>query len=549
MAISKNETNENNETEIRDTMEKLGRYQIIQYAFSFIGTLVVTLSHINYVFIAGDLDYRCRIPECEDESSEFKPVWWPSGTIDRCTRPVSQYPTPTLGQSCTNESFTDTVEMCTEWVYESNDTVIAEFNLACKPWMSNMIGTTHSIGILIVMIVAGWMSDRFGRKPVFIFCCVGSCIGYFKGYAPSYYVYVGIELLEAVITGGTYGTISILMIEISGKKNRLLAGIIFAYSIYMGESVYAIIAKFVPNWKNLIKILYCPPIIFLSYIYFMKESPRWQIINGKFDDAKAALLYISKMNKVNINEQKLAEMGEKELKKEFNITNNKHKETIKDAFKSKEIMKRVTIGAFSRFSACVVYYGLMINSVFLPGDKYMNFFLSSIMSYPGDLMALYLMNKVGRKSPLIYGFVLCGLLCAASVCVPDDVSWLKITLFLLGKMIASGCFIGVVAYAIELVPTSVRGTLLGISGLTATFGNVLAPLTPLLATVSVILPPLIFGVLAITSGLLLTLTPETKDLPLAETVEQVEYEVRLRKSRRKENNLRGQDNPSFENRN
>ncbi|KPI99795.1 Organic cation transporter 1 [Papilio xuthus] len=448
----------NDETEICDTMERLGTFQRIQYVFSFFATVLVTITHINYVFVAGEINYR------------------------------------------------------------------------------------------------------FGRKPIFIFCLVGSCIGHFKAFTSDYYIYVVIELIEAVITGGAYTTIygdltNIInvnvwmdgclfeVMEIGGKKNRLLAGVIYAFGIYTGESVFAVMAMYVPYWKNLIKVIYTPPIFIISYVYFLKESPRWQIVSGKTECAKETLLLISKANKVNINKDKLINMNGEELKKEFKIDNCQQKETFRDAMKSREIMKRLVIGSFARFAACLVYYGLIINSVSLPGNKYTNFFLSSLMSYPGDLMALYLMNNVGRKLTLVYGYIICGLLCVASVCFPDDYTWVNTAFFLVSKMVVSGCFIGVVTYTIELYPTSVRGTLIGISALVASIGNILAPLTPIMKTFSPVLPSLTFGALAVIAGLLITMTPETKDSALMDTVEQVEREINLQNTKKKD--IKGHINESF----
>ncbi|CAH2044169.1 unnamed protein product, partial [Iphiclides podalirius] len=508
MAASGSDSNRNGEVEIGEIMERFGKYQIVQYLYTCISTIFVTITHINYVFVAGELNYRCRIPECDGDFAAYNQTWWPANATDRCTRPIfKEY----IGQACTKQSFAGTLEECTEWIYETNDTLIAELNLACQPWKSNMVGTVHSIGMLLGTVASGWMTDRFGRKPTLIFCSVGSCLGHLKAFVSSYNVYIFIEVLEAVITGGTYTAVMVLMVEICGKEKRLLSGLLFAYAIYMGES----------------------------------ESPRWQILNGKTEDAKKALLHIAKVNKRNIDKQKLANMTDEGLKKEFKIVNYQQKETSADAFKSKEIMKRLFIGAFCRFSASFVYYGLMVNSVFLPGNRYTNFMLASLMSYPGELLALYLMNRFGRKLPLVCGYIACGLLCVTSVCFPEDYTWLKTTFFLIGKLLVSGCFTGVVMYTMELFPTNVRGTLIGICALTSSVGNVLAPLTPILNTVSIILPSILFGCLAAISGFLLLNTPETKDMPLMDTIEQVETSVK-NSPKIYNRSVNGEDNPSFD---
>ncbi|CAK1587216.1 unnamed protein product [Parnassius mnemosyne] len=324
----------------------------------------------------------------------------------------------------------------------------------------------------------------------------------------------------------------VLMIEIAGK-NRILAGVLFAYAVYMGESTFACIAMFVPYWKDLIRIIYVPPIIFISYIFLLKESPRWQILNGWTEDAKSILLRISTVNNININKQKLANMNEEDLKKQFKIENYEHKESYRDVLKSKEILKRVLIGAFCRFTASFIYYGLMLNSVYLPGNKHTNFMLSTVMSFPGELISMYLMNRIGRKLPMMYGYFICGLLCVASAWIPEGYVWLKISLFLFGKLLVSVCFTGVVTYTMELFPTSIRGTLIGVCAVASRTGSILAPLTPILKTVSLILPSMFFGCFAIIAGALLTLMPETKDLPLMDTVEQIERSTKLRETRRR----------------
>ncbi|CAG4956159.1 unnamed protein product [Parnassius apollo] len=463
-------SNQKDEIEIIEIMKKFGKYQKFQYFYVCLAAFFMTMTNINYVFVAGDLNYRCRIPECENQYAVYNATWWPNKTIDRCTRPQlkEEY---VVGQSCTSESFTDAVVECTDWVYETNNTVITTLNLACQHWKSNLIGTFHNIGTLLTVVLSGWLADR------------------------------------------------------------ILAGVLFAYAIYMGESTFAYIAMFVPYWKDLIRIIYTPPIIFISYIFLLKESPRWQILNGRTKDAKSTLLNIAKVNNININKQKLANMNDEDLKKQFKIENYEQKESFRDVLKSKVILKRVLVACFCRFTTTLIYYGLMLNSVYLPGNKYTNFSLSTVMSFPGELISMYLMNRIGRKLPIMYGYLICGLLCVASAWIPEGYVWLKISLFLFGKLLVSICFTGIITYTMELFPSSVRGTLLGVCAVASRTGSIFAPLTQILNTVSIILPSMLFGGLAIIAGALLTLMPETKDLPLMDTVGQIERSIKLREIR------------------
>ncbi|XP_052755091.1 solute carrier family 22 member 3-like [Galleria mellonella] len=513
--------------EIWEVMGKFGKYQIMQYVCICFGTIFVTIANINYIFLAGDLNYRCRIPECESTITTFETPPWESGlSIDRCSKPILNK-NFSQAQTCTADSFSSLVEPCTAWVYENNNTIVADLDLACESLKVNLVGTIHSIGMLVSMITAGWMADRYGRKPAIIFCVVGTCVGHLKTFAKSYYLYIAIEWLEAALSGGAYPAGMVLMIEISGKKYRLLSSVLFSYAIYIGESLFAVLAMFVPYWKTLARIIYTPGILCLSLIFLLRESPRWQLLNNKTDKAIETIRFTAKRNNLKIKDI-ITESDEVKLKTKLNIGNTEVRESYKKIFTSKQILLRILVGAVSRFTASFVYYGLMVNSVWLPGNKYTNFLLSTVMSFPGELISLYLMNKIGRKLPLMVGFAICGTLCIGSGYVPATLIWLKITLFLLGKVVIASCFTGAVTYSMELFPTNARGTLLGVCAFASRLGGMLAPLTPMLYMISGSLPAILFGVSAAVTASLLTLTPETKELPLFDTVEQVEASMKTK---------------------
>ncbi|XP_052755072.1 solute carrier family 22 member 3-like [Galleria mellonella] len=513
--------------ELWEVMEKLGKYQIMQYVYVCFGTIFVTIMNINYIFLAGDLNYRCRIPECESINATFESPPWESGlSIDRCSKPILNK-NFSQAQTCTADSFSSLVEPCMAWVYESNNTIVADLDLACQPLKVSLVGTIHSIGMLVSMLTAGWLADRYGRKPALVFCVVGTCVGHVKTFAKSYYLYVAIDWLEAALSGGAYPAGMVLMLEISGKKHRLLSSVLFAYAIYLGESLFAVLAMFVPYWKTLARIIYTPGILCLSLIWLITESPRWQLLNGKTDKAIETLRFTAKVNNMKINDV-ITELDGEKLKTKLNIGKSVATESYKKIFSSKHILIRLLVGVVSRFTASFVYYGLMVNSVWLPGNKYTNFLLSTVMSFPGELISLYLMNKIGRKLPLIVGFTICGMLCIGSGYVPATIVWLKITLFLLGKVMIASCYTGSVTYSMELFPTNARGALLGVCAFASILGNMLAPLTPMLYTISGSLPAILFGISAVVTASLITLTPETKELPLFDTVEQVEASMKTK---------------------
>ncbi|CAK1552548.1 unnamed protein product [Leptosia nina] len=135
-------------------VEQFGKYQILQIILTCLPGVFNSMSNVNFVFVAGDINYRCRVPECEADDV-FSPPWWPNSSEDRCLSPLYN---KSLNGICTNTSFHGW-DHCTSWIYESNDTVIAELDLACQRVKSNMIGTVHNVAMAISMFSAGWVAD------------------------------------------------------------------------------------------------------------------------------------------------------------------------------------------------------------------------------------------------------------------------------------------------------------------------------------------------------------------------------------------------------
>lgn len=151
----------------------------------------------------------------------------------------------------------------------------------------------------------------------------------------------------------------------------------------------------------------------------MEESPRWLVLHNKLDEARRILKLIRKLNNVNISLNELNELDEEKLRQVCNVEMDPKKEGYKEALASREIVKRLIVATVGRFTVAFTYYGLIAYSVWLPGSKYTNYALTALMSFPGDIIALYSMNKWGRRMPLFYGYFICGVACVASAYVSE----------------------------------------------------------------------------------------------------------------------------------
>lgn len=208
------------------------------------------------------------------------------------------------------------------------------------------------------------------------------------------------------------------MIEVGGRTKRVMAGVIFSCACYVGEVIFAFIAIAVPYWKHLILITYSPVIMFVFTGILIRESVRWQIFKGLVQQAKSTLILQAKANNLEIINE-IINISDEELRLKLSIEKQTKKETIYDILASKEILVRLGVSSFCFFTAGFVYYGLVVQSVLLPGNKYHNFALASITSFPGDLLAFYTFERFGRRISLQAGFFSCAMFLLAQAYTPQ----------------------------------------------------------------------------------------------------------------------------------
>ncbi|CAE1267511.1 SLC22A4_5 [Acanthosepion pharaonis] len=171
---------------------------------------------------------------------------------------------------------------------------------------------------------------------------------------------------------------------------------------------------------------------------------------------------------------------------------------------------------WSWFINGMLYYGLSMNSVEMDGNPYLNFCLSALVEIPAYLLCIFLLSLVGRLKPLFCFMVFGGLMCMIASVMPAYLNWFKLMLATVGKFGATAAFGIVYIMSAEIFPTVVRNLGVGVSTLAAGLGGAIAPF--------VLEFPgpwslLVLGLVSIVTGILVLFLPETKDMPLPQTIE------------------------------
>ncbi|CAH2241420.1 jg15617 [Pararge aegeria aegeria] len=469
---------------------------------------------------------RCLVPECESaNSTDYSPAWLggalaAGGREQRCSRRAPADPQ----LPCAADSFADELLPCDRWLYASNDTIVAEFNLACQEWKRTLVGTIHNIGMLVSLPILGYVSDRWGRKRALVLSCtlVGA-IGSLKAFSISYEMYVIVEFLETVAGASSFPAAYILTIELLGQDKRVLTTAFLGITLVLGGLSFALLAKTFPYFRTFILVVYPPSLLFISYIYFLPESIRWLLSKGRKEEALEIVMKAAKMNNVTLSDETIRQLTSVEKVK---IDEKKESEEEKglwiQVLRSPIIMTRLAICSWWWITCTFVFYGLAINSVTLAGDKYTNYMLVVSVEIIAVVTNALVLDRIGRKTTLLIAYVVCGISCVAIIFVPTSMSWLTTLLYLVGKIAITQAFSGIYMYTSELFPTHARHSLLGFCSMVGRVGSIVAPQMPLLAIYIEWLPSVLFGATALIAGGLMLTTPETLNTRLPDTIKEAE---------------------------
>ncbi|CAB3220797.1 unnamed protein product [Arctia plantaginis] len=407
---------------------------------------------------------------------------------------------------------------CAEFIYENSNSFVAEFQLACQDWKRTLVGTVHSLAYMLGLLFVGPLSDRIGRKPMIVITGVlGGILGIAKSFATSYWVYIVLEFLESAF-GDIYSPAYILNVEIVTNTQRVPYFAIANIGYCVGAVYIALIAWLLPYWRNYLRVLYSPALLFFFYFFLIDESPRWLLSKGKKAQAVKIIEKMAKKNKITMEENELEKLACEVEKKE----DIKFFAVLKNTFSSRTLIQRLLVCVVWWMTSTFVNYGMSITSVLLQGDKYINYALVAITEVPGIFLAMYVLMNYRRKYPLIGSFFLAGLFCIGQPFLPNKLAWLSLLMFMIGKLMASLYFNITYIYTSELFPTYTRNSMHAICSSLGRIGSIVAPQTPLLAVYWDGLPSLIFGIVSIVAGLLTFSVSDVANISLPDTVTEAE---------------------------
>ncbi|KAJ8250503.1 hypothetical protein COCON_G00224250 [Conger conger] len=510
-----------------------GKFQIMLVLLQSISRFTLPFHFLLNNFMAARLDHRCDISSLDDgevfrnlTQDQRLTVSIPAqedGTLSSCK--MFMEPQFHLLLNSSNAIEIPAVPCQHGWVYDNttfSSTIATEWDLICdRKGMNRATATVFFIGVMCGAAVFGGLSDRFGRKPMLLVAYLSAIIfGLTSAFSTSYVMFI----IMRFFTGFSLSGISIISVVLSVEwfdvKHRTFAGVIVSLDWSLGNIMLSGIAYLINDWRWLVVAATSP--LFLSVIvwWWIPESARWLIVNGQVEKAH---MYLEKCAKMNNRMEFMSTFKPENLSETVIVEDRSKKYTFLDLVRTPNIRKLAVFTGIVWFGVAFTYYGISLNIVGFGLNIYLTQFVYAVIEMPSKIGVYLSLNAIGRRPTQAATLIITGSCIAVTLFVPAYLWIFRAIVAIIGKAFSEGSFTTVFMYTTELYPTVVRQNGVGYTSFMARLGVSIAPLIILLEDTWKFLPEVIFCMVAITSGMAACMLPETKNVRLPETIEDVEH--------------------------
>ncbi|XP_072887483.1 solute carrier family 22 member 6-A-like isoform X2 [Hemitrygon akajei] len=518
----------------------LGKFQAIHILLLSLPPLLMSCHNLLQNFVAAVPDHRCQV-RLEAKGSrylnvteeplreEFLRVFLPldeEGRPDKCRMYTSpQWHLLGTNETQGNGSQPDT-QACTDgWVYDRSQftsTIVTEWDLVCdRKSLKRMAQSIYMAGLLIGACVLGRLSDKFGRRTLllwshFLVAMSGTC----GAFSSSFPLFCFWRFLSGVgLSGIVINSVS-LLVEWIPTRVRTPALMTLNFTYTYGQLLLPGIAYGLKDWRSLQLSVSAPFFAFVLCSWWLSESARWLIVNGKEHVALKQLKRVAKVNGREAEGEKLTVEILKASVENDQLTAKK--QSALDLFRT-PMMRRITCCSMVVwFSTSFAYYGLSIDLQGFGVDIYLIQLIFGAVDIPAKIVAFLTLSLIGRRFTQVTSLTLAGSTLLANAIIPKELQTVRTSLAAFGKGCLSAAFSCCYLYASELYPTVVRQTGMGFVGTMARVGAMVAPIVRMSGDYIPFLPSTTYGGMAVIAGLTAFLLLETRNIPLPETIENVE---------------------------
>ncbi|KAJ8733088.1 hypothetical protein PYW08_001386 [Mythimna loreyi] len=408
---------------------------------------------------------------------------------------------------------------CIEYEFDKmvfEETFISNFNLICeRAWLASFTQMVLMFGLMTGIAVFGWISDRFGRsKALMLSASIDVAFTISTAFAPDYWSFTVLRFFVGLASGGIMSITSVYILEVVGPQHKELAGPLSLLPDSIALATLSGFAYLATSWRIYLLEFGGISTAIMVLLFFLPETPRWLMANGKADKTVELMTKAAKFNKRSTTDIKdIVDNSLEELKLKSNEPQHLN---YFDLFKTKRLSVITMSSCIVWFVTGICYFGINQYNMVIEWNIFIIAAVTGVIQMPLSPLVTVIVNVYGRRASTIGSLVIIGVAMVVLLMIPRGL-WVSALLGVIGVLAAFVDFCIIYLYAVELYPTPLRNMGFSLSSSSSKFGAMIAPF------VANIHPrwisSLIFAVLPFIAAVICLLLPETKGRKLRDTVD------------------------------
>ncbi|XP_020818411.1 organic cation transporter protein isoform X1 [Drosophila serrata] len=414
----------------------------------------------------------------------------------------------------------------------SAKTLVQEFELVCGRDILSLVETCFLVGAAAGAVLSGWISDRFGRRHTLMaFVTIQSVFGGILAFSTSVAMFMSLRVIIGFASMTVTVVSFVLVVELVSGKWRTIIGILNILPVAISYVLSAGLAYLIRDWRHLQLAISWPWLIMLSIWFWLPESPRWLLAQGRLDELCGLIERAARMNgttgSLPSNYRKTLEaavprtvvpQSPPELAGQVEGVQAAGTDAADPAVSGHVNPLLVVFGAKYWRTTCltliiwltliIIYFGLTLHLSNLGGNVYINSAVAGTVEAASICISIVVVLKVGIRRSLIGYMLLPGLCCLATNLMPNQTG--VIALATIAKCLIGANNAIIPTYTAMQYPTIVRNFGVGMGNLASGIALILVPFLWQLEHIDALLPLNIMGVSGLIGAIAISLMKDVE---------------------------------------
>ncbi|KAL6856114.1 hypothetical protein ACP4OV_018916 [Aristida adscensionis] len=416
------------------------------------------------------------------------------------------------------------------WDVPAETSVVSEWALKCAgPALVSLPASSFFAGCLAGGFLLTTLADSLlGRKKMLLVSMASmSVAGVLTAFAPNVWAYAALRFVCGFARSIVGTCTLVLSTELVGKRWRdtvSVAGFFFFTVGFLSLPALAYVFR-EASWRNMYFWTSVPSLCYAILLYYLvQESPRWLLVRGRKQDAIETLKQIASLNGNSITSSFSMLHAACTMQEDAAVAGAGAGgvfATLQTMWERPWAFRRLAAIMTAGFGVGMVYYGMPLNVGNLGSNLYLSVTYNALAELPSSILTWLFVGRINRRSSLVSLTVVAGAFSLACIVIPEG-SAARMASEIVSFSATCTAFSVTLIYSIELFPTAVRNSAVGLVRQALVLGGVAAPVLVALGRERSFWSFGVFGLAIGCLGLVAACLPETRGRGMSDTMEEEE---------------------------